>query len=155
MTQSKMNMIAVQHDVPATVSLYAVIAIALVFGIMLVIPIGGADMPVVISILNSYSGWAAAALGFTLGNFCIIRAYLRTAFTVSKLDNADNFSIVGTHWNHQHRTGAVTQFLVVGFIKSKRRTSRQMVDIIKIQDITGQCRITRQRRPVKREVLFL
>ena len=54
--------------------LYALIALSFVFGIMAVIPIGGADMPVVISLLNSYSGLAACAAGFAINNMILIVA---------------------------------------------------------------------------------
>ena len=62
-------LIVVSPDLPVFLAL---VAICLLFGVLLVIPIGGADMPVVISLLNSYSGIAAAAAGFVLNNTILI-----------------------------------------------------------------------------------
>jgi H+-translocating NAD(P) transhydrogenase subunit beta len=65
-------LLAIFMATESRLAFWLIVALSFVVGVTLIIPIGGADMPVVVSMLNSYSGWAAAGIGFTLGNLALI-----------------------------------------------------------------------------------
>jgi H+-translocating NAD(P) transhydrogenase subunit beta len=106
---------------------YGMVALALVFGVSLVLPIGGADMPVVISLLNSYAGLASAATGFAIGNNVLIIA--------GALDGASGFILSIIMSRAMNRSFANVLF---GAFGAAAEASQQTATVLPVHAVTAE-----------------
>ena len=111
-----------------------IIALALLFGILLIIPIGGADMPTVIAILNSYAGLSAVAMGFVLDNKLLI--------TAGALDGSSGLILAIIMCNAMNRSFTNVLFGAFGQVKATKTTGEQKV--YKSETVEGAAQVLEQ-----------
>jgi NAD(P) transhydrogenase subunit beta len=118
----------------ATTAFLAIIGLALLFGVLLIIPIGGADMPTVISILNSYAGLSAVAMGFVLDNKLLI--------TAGALDGSSGLILSIIMCKAMNRSFANVLFGAFGQVQQAKATGEQK--IYKAESFEGAAQIMEQ-----------
>ena len=112
----------------------AIIALALLFGVLLIIPIGGADMPTVIAILNSYAGLSAVAMGFVLDNKLLI--------TAGALDGSSGLILAIIMCNAMNRSFTNVLFGAFGQVKASHATGEEKV--YKSETVEGAAQVLEQ-----------
>jgi NAD(P) transhydrogenase subunit beta len=121
---------------------WILLAVSFLIGFLLIIPIGGADMPVVISMLNSYSGWAAAGIGFTLENTALIitgalvgSSGAILSYIMCKGMNRSFFNVILGAFLMKNASSVI---IVPGYgmaVAQAQHALREMVDTLKKNDI--------------------
>lgn len=114
---------AFPHSVLNTALFYVMVVVGLAIGVLMVLPIGGADMPVVVSLLNSYAGLAAAATGFVINNKVLVVA--------GALDGASGFFLSVLMSRAMNRSFANVLFGAVGTVKAETSAAVEAKTVIR------------------------